>query len=70
MRGEQPAVSVRVTPRGLRRSWSAYLAELKHRRARRRREQLELIERIGREQRRIRRSGEFVAGGHPRRRWF
>ncbi len=69
MRGEQPAVGVRIWPRGLKRSWSSYLSELIHRRELRKRERLELIELMGRERRRATRRGEFVSDRIPGRRW-
>ncbi len=69
MRGEQPAVGVRIWPREIKRSWFSYISDLQDRRAVRKREHLETIERLGRERRRARRTGEFVADRNAERRW-
>ena len=67
MRGETPATSVRSLPLIKRRSWSSWITEIRQRRRTIREGQLETVERLADQERRARRSGEYVPTLGPRR---
>lgn len=65
MRGNPQAASARLPARAPARRWPGWLAQAQERRRRARIEALEVTERLRAEQRRSRRSGEYVAKTRP-----
>jgi hypothetical protein len=69
MRGDPQVASARVLPTVTRRGWNAWITDVKRRRQSLREEKIEVIARLSAEERRTRRTGEYLPDVASVRRW-